>query len=271
MIAMKTRARHVMLLALSSLLLAGGCALLPTFRHLTDTELTALKADLQSEFGLQVLDGPDGARWGSELIAVQDALRKVDKGFLSRQPIRRLKRVRAAKPKAPEYHDPAMQEIGLTDDAYLAGGAYNDETIATATLQAVALAWIANPLDLETFHQVVSTGQAGVAGSALMNRPGASRHLEKVGVFATLTEWKAMGPSGRAPYGVNDAYEAPFEYRRERRDREEWREEFTHDHQKLSPRADLVGAFACYHLHPDVMRRGAPRKATFVEKAILGQ
>lgn len=258
-------------LALSVVLLAGGCTLLPTFRHLSDIELTALKQDLQSEFGLQVVDGSDGASWGSELIAVQDALRKVDKGFLSRQPIRRLKRVRAAKPKAPEYHDPTMQEIGLTDDAYLAGGAYNDEAIATATLQAVALAWIANPLDLEPFRQVVSTGQAGVAGAALMNRPGASRNLEKVGVFATLTEWKAMGPSGRAPYGVNDAYDAPFEYRHERRDREEWREEFTHDPQKQDPRSDLLGAFACYHLHPETMRRDAPRKAKFVQKAMLGE
>lgn len=252
-------------------LLMGGCTWLPTFRQLSASELTALKQDIQSEFGIQVVDGPDGARWGSELIAVQDALRKVGRDFLSRQPIRRLKRVREAAVKAPEFYDASVQEIGLQDGAYMSGGTYNDEAIAMATLHAVALAWVANPLDMETFRQTVAAGTAGVAASALMNRPGASRNLEKVGVFATLSEWKAMGTSGKAPYGVNDAYDPPFDYRHERRDREDWREEFTHDRQKQDPRSDLAQAFACYHLHPETMRHDAPRKATFVEKAILGQ
>lgn len=252
-------------------LVLAGCTWLPTFRQISDAELTALKQDIQSEFGIQVLEGSDGARWGSELIAVQDALRKVDKGFLSRQPIRRLKRVRQATPKAPEFYDASLQEIGLQDGAYMGGNRYNDEAIAMATLHAIALAWISNPIDLETFRQTVSLGQAGVKASSLMNRPGASRNLEKVGVFATLTEWKAGGPNGKAPYGVNEAYEPPLEYRREQRDRESWREEFTHDRQKQDPRSDLAQAFACYHLHREKMLRDAPQKATFVQKAILAQ
>jgi hypothetical protein len=253
------------------MLLLTGCAWLPTFRQISDTELTVLKQDIQNEFGLQVVEGSDGARWGSELIAVQDALRKVDRNFLAKQPIRRLKRVTQATPKAPEFYDASMQEIGLQDGAYLGSGAYNDEAIAMATLHAVALAWVANALDLEVFRQTVSTGQAGVSASALMNRPGASRNLEKVGVFATLTEWKAQGPGGRTPYGVNDAYDPPFDYRHEHRDVSDWREEFTHDRQKQDPRSDLGQAFACYHLHPETMLRDAPRKAAFVKRAILGQ
>jgi len=256
---------------LGSMLLLSGCAWLPTIRQVSESELTVLKADIQNEFGIQVLDGAEGARWGSELIAVQDALRKVDRNFLTRQPIKRLKRVRLASPQAPEFYDATYQEIGLQDGAYLAGGAYNDDTIAMATLHAVALAWISNPLDLETFRVTVSSGNAGVSSAALMGRPGASRNLEKVGAFATLTEWKAQGPGGRAPYGVSEAYDLPFSYRHEHRDREDWREEFTHERQKQDPKADLAQAFACYHLHQDVMLRDAPKKALFVKKAILGQ
>jgi len=256
---------------LGSMLLLTACAGLPTFRQVSEAELSVLKADIQNEFGIQVIEGTDGARWGSELIAVQDALRKVDRAFLSRQPIKRLKRVHQASPKAPEFYDASYQEIGLQDDAYMGNGVYNDDAIAMATLHAVALAWIANPLDLETFRLTVSSGNAGVSAAALMNRPGASRNLEKVGAFATLTEWKAQGPSGQAPYGVSDAYDLPFSYRHEHRDREDWREEFTHDRQKQDPRSDLAQAFACYHLHPETMQRDAPRKALFVKKAILGQ
>lgn len=262
---------RVLVSVLSCLVLVTGCAWLPTFRQISDGELDILKQDLQNEFGIQVIEGADGARWGSELIAVQDALRKVDRNFLSRQPIRRLKRVRQANPKAPEYFDMNAQEIGLQDGAYMGGSSYNDESIAMATLHAVALAWVANPLDLEAFRLTVSGGQAGVAAAALMNRPGASRNLEKVGVFATLSEWKAQGTGGQAPYGVNEAYELPFDYRHEHRDREDWREEFTHDRQKQDPKSDLAQAFACYHLHPDVMLRDAPKKAAFVKKAILAQ
>ncbi|GEM_PF-2284768 len=254
-----------------TLLFLAGCAELPTFRQISDAELTSLKQDLQNEFGLQVLDGSDGARWGSELVAVQDALRKVDKDFLAKQPMRRLKRVRKASPKAPEYYDASRQEIGLQDEAFLSGGAYNDETIAMATLHAVALAWVANPLDAEVFRQTVASGQAGVTASALMNRPGLSRNIEKVGGFATLSEWSAKGPAGRAPYGVNDAYDAPLDYRHEHRDREDWREEFTHERQKQDPKSDLAQAFACYHLHQETMLRDAPRKAAFVKRAMLGQ
>ena len=256
---------------LGSMLLLTGCTWLPTFRQVSEADLAVLKADIQNEFGIQVLEGTDGARWGSELIAVQDALRKVDRDFLTRQPIKRLKRVRQASPAAPEFYDATYQEIGLQDGAFMAGGTYNDDAIALATLHAVALAWISNPLDLETFRVTVSSGNAGVSAAALMGRPGASRNLEKVGAFATLTEWKAQGPSGKAPYGVNEAYDLPFEYRHEHRDREDWREEFTHDRQKQDPRADLAQAFACYHLHPETMHRDAPKKALFVKKAVLGQ
>lgn len=258
-------------LVISGMALLSGCSLLPTFRMISDAEITMLKQDIQSEFGLQVVDGADGARWGSELIAVQDALRKVDRDFLARQPIKRLVRVRQATPVAPEFYEATMQEIGLQDAAFMGGDAYNDGAIAMATLHAVALAWVSNQLDLETFRQTVSTGKAGVTASALMNRPGASRKLEKVGVFATLTEWSAMGPGGRAPYGVSEAYEKPFAFRQEHRYRDDWRQEFTHDRQREDPTSDLAQAFACYHLHRDVMRRDAPRKAAFVEKAILGQ
>lgn len=262
---------RVLVSVLSCMVLLTSCTWLPTFRQISDSELTVLKQDLQNEFGLQVLEGTDGARWGSELIAVQDALRKVDRNFLSRQPIRRLKRVRQSSTKAPEYFDATTQEIGLQDGAYMGGNSYNDEAIATATLHAVALAWVANQLDLEAFRLIVSSGNAGVSSAALMGRPGASRNLEKVGAFATLSEWKAQGPGGQAPYGVSEAYEPPFDYRHEHRDREDWREEFTHERQKQDPRSDLAQAFACYHLHPDVMLRDAPRKALFVKKAILGQ
>lgn len=255
---------------LGSMLLLTGCAWLPTFRQVSDAELVAVKQDIQNEFGIQVVEGTDGARWGSELIAVQDALRKVDRNFLSRQPIRRLKRVRQASPQASEFYDATTQEIGLQDGAFMNGGTYNDDAIAMATLHAVALAWIANPLDLEAFRLTVSSGQAGVAASALMYRPGSSRNLEKVGAFATLSEWKAQGPGGQAPYGVSDAYDLPFDYRHEHRDREDWREEFTHDRQKQDPRSDLAQAFACYLLHPETMLRDAPRKAAFVKRAILG-
>ncbi|MNX21706.1 hypothetical protein D3C86_516710 [compost metagenome] len=256
---------------LSSVALLAGCAWLPTFRQISDAEIAVLKQDIQNEFGIQVVEGPDGARWGSELIAVQDALRKVDRTFLSKQPIRRLKRVRQASPTAPEFFDATAQEIGLQDGAYMGNGAYNDEAIAMATLHAVALAWVSNPVDLEAFRLMVSSGKAGVAASALMNRPGASRNLEKVGAFATLSEWKAQGPGGQTPYGVSEAYDLPFTYRREHRDREDWREEFTHDRQKQDPRSDLAQAFACTLLHPETMLRDAPRKAAFVKRAILAQ
>lgn len=268
---MKVRFSVLNRVVLGFAVLLSGCAWLPTIRQISDAEITILKQDFHNEFGIQVLDGPDGVRWGSELIAVQDALRKVDRTFLSKQPIRRLKRVRQATPVAPEYYDATSQEIGLQDGAYMGGGAYNDDAIAMATLHAVALAWIANPLDLEAFRVTVSSGHAGVPAAALMGRPGESRNLEKVGAFATLTEWKAQGPSGRAPYGLSEAYDQPFSYRHEHRDREDWREEFTHDRQKRDPRSDLAQAFACYLLHQDVMLRDAPKKALFVKKAILGE
>jgi hypothetical protein len=258
-------------LLLTGVMLLSACSLVPTFRQVSEAEVTALKQDIQREFGIQVLDGADGARWGSELIAVQDALRKVGRDFLARQPIRRLRRVHQTTEEGPEYYDAALQEIGLQDGSYLTGGAYNDDNIAMVTLHAVARAWITNPLDQEAFRQAVSSGEAGVSASSMLNRPGASRNLEKAGIFATLTEWTAMGSGGRAPYGVNEAYGAPFSYRREHRDREEWREEFTHERQKQDPRADLCDAFACYHLHPETMLRDAPRKALFVKRAILGQ
>lgn len=256
---------------IASMAVLTACTWLPTIRQVSEADLAALKVDMLTEFGIQVLDGTDGARWGSELIAVQDALRKVDRTFLSRQPIKRLRRVHQATTRAPEYYDAANQEIGLQDGAYMANGFYNDETIAMATLHAVALAWIANPLDLETFRLTISSGQAGAPSSALMGRPGASRSLEKVGAFATLSEWKAQGPNGVAPYGLNEAYAAPFSYRHEQRDKDSWREEFTHERQKQDPISDLAQAFACYHLHPEKMQRDAPRKALFVKKAILGQ
>lgn len=252
-------------------LLIAGCSLLPTFRQISDAEVSALKQDLQSEFGIQVVEGTDGVRWGSELIAVQDALRKVGRDFLAKQPIRRLKRVQKASARGSEYYDASFQEIGLQDGAYLSAGAYNDDTIAMATLHAVALAWVTNPLDAEAFRQAVSSGGAGVSASAMLNRPGASKNEEKVGVFATLTEWTAMGTGGRAPYGVNEAYEAPFAYRREIRDKEDWREEFTHERQKEGPRSDLAQAFACFHLHPEIMLKDAPRKAAFIRRAVLGR